>query len=428
MAAQRPQRLWDVTDPSFAVIAPVLQHSDTVTETTAGKYDRMAVQCLEWLQDLNDGRPSHLPASPQELAAYAVHLAQQRESAKTVDEVWRAMAHFNAKRLWEPYSQQQRAAFDHVVKALRRELPGPPKEQAPPLTADILVAMVRGMRESLQTADPMQRLQTKQHIAMLCLGWFSLLRGSELLNLQRKELNILETSRDGKPHYEVVFGTNTKTSFRVSRIPAIDEEIDAATAVMDYVHDLNEFLAQRFGVKDFHKLGDMPLFPVLKRISARFGAFKTWRVQDLSSMLRTMLRQHVPALGPEAIRQFSSHSLRRGAAVTLLRQHASFPAILHAGHWVSACVADYLEVDDEAFCSDLEQAFQRAARDASLCNASGAAQLAHMQALAQRIMARTHARRSVMRNSLALPFQVNVTARAVSAAAHGGGWGGRDRR
>ncbi|NUP15410.1 MAG: tyrosine-type recombinase/integrase [Streptomyces sp.] len=161
-------------DPNTALSPAALDRLDrSIPDNTKTAYRRQARDFVDWCEER--GRDT-LPASAQTLADYVSHLCDQDKAPSTIEQAIATIrvAHREAGHDGKP---DTRAAL-RILKTHKRDraAAGKRKRKAPPVTLDVLRAMV-------DIADP-STLAGRRDRAILVLGFAMMARRSELAALR----------------------------------------------------------------------------------------------------------------------------------------------------------------------------------------------------------------------------------------------------
>lgn len=207
---------------------------------------------------------------------------------------------------------------DHplVKKTLRgiQNTHGIPKRRAPAMTVDQLKCL-------LDHLSGQPTLAARRNAAMIALGFFGALRGSELVHLQREHLRF---ELCGLTVLIPRSKTDPTGEGQTCAIPALDNAYCPLQSVQRWLDDSGIPSGYLFrGINQWQQLSLKPL-----------------TLEGFNKSLRQMAEA---CRLPDAQR-FSSHSLRRGLATSASAAGASFKSIMRQGRWRhEATVLEYIE-------------------------------------------------------------------------------------
>ena len=308
------------TDPDATLAASTIERiKRSIPANTRRAYERQWSQFLAWCQQ--NGR-TVLPATPHTLADYVSHLADQHLSASSIEQAIAAVrtVHREAGYRGEPDTRLAR----RVLTSHKRDLAqaGRRKRQAPPVTINVLRAMV--------DATDADTLTGKRDRVLLVLGFAAMARRSELASLRIEDVSFTD---DGLVVYIRQSKTDQEAAGVTVKIPAgVHPSTDPVRVVRAWLDALAE-----------HSVTSGPL---LRRIN-RWGQLQPGGMSPaaINERIRTLARN---ARLPDAD-SYTAHGLRAGGPTEAAR--AGFPVahIARHGRWSlrSPQVHEYVREVDE---------------------------------------------------------------------------------
>jgi site-specific recombinase XerD len=272
-----------------------------VPANTARAYVRVARDFTEWC---NQRHRAALPCTPETLASYVDHLAEQGKSPATLEQTVAAVrtAHRIAGYVDQPNTEQARA----VLRTHRRDraATGQRTRKAAPITVTELRAMVD------QTGDDTIGLRDR---LMLALGLSMFGRRSELAALELSD--VAETS-DGLE--VLVRMSKTDQAAAGAEVPVLPGA-HAHTDPVRLLRAWRQLLAE-------HGIDSGPLLRRVDRHGRIGDGMSGAAINERVRLLAT--RAHLPGAD-----RYTAHSLRAGGATIGFRNGAAFSEVTRQGRW-----------------------------------------------------------------------------------------------
>lgn len=185
--------------------------------------------------------------------------------------------------------------------------------------------------QSRAVAEPESRAERVQDACWLVLGFFGMLRRSEIADLRVRDVQsyavggVVLSIRSSKTDQQ---GTGASV--------CLAETSSSGFPVAAFVrHHLD-------GIRSSGAGGDQPLVSQGAKWPGGIGL--RWRRETFTQRLRDLLSEVAAARNPAPFNatQFSSHSLRRGGATAAYEAGVSLEAIMRHGRWRSSAVLTYV--------------------------------------------------------------------------------------
>ena len=194
-----------------------------------------------------------------------------------------------------------------------------------------LLSELLGWSQSRAAAEPGSRPERVQDACWLVLGFFGMLRRSELAALRVRDVQLI--SGGGV----VLWIRSSKTDQQgVGASVCLAETSNSGFPVGAFVRQHVE------GIQASGAGGDQPLVSRGARWTGGIGL--GWRREAFTQRLRCILSEMAAAQHPTSIdvAQISAHSLRRGGATAAYEAGVPLEAIMRHGRWRSSAVLTYV--------------------------------------------------------------------------------------
>jgi site-specific recombinase XerD len=290
--------------------------ADSVPANTSRAYQRVARHFTEWCSERHR---AVLPCTPETLASYVDHLAEQGKSPASLEQSIAAIRTLHrVAGLEQPSTEAARA----VLRTHKRERAA--AGQRTRKSAPITITEVRAIVDT--TADDTIGLRDR---LLVSLGVSMFGRRSELSAL---ELSDVQETADG---LEVLVKMSKTDQSATGAEVAVYPGVHALTDPVRLVRDWRALLEQ-------HGITDGPLLRTVDRHGRIGGAMSGHAINERVRLLAT--RAHLP--NPE---RFTAHSLRAGGATVAFRNRAAFSEVTRQGRWAdgSAQALEYWRATDK---------------------------------------------------------------------------------
>lgn len=299
--------------PSSALAADVRRVQEylgrTKAESTLKAYEDDWERFRAWAATRG---ASPLPASPETVSAHLGWLAGEGYSVSIITRFLSSAGHFHRMaRLDFPRNAH---IVSETLKSIRRQV-GVKQTKKAPLGLEALTATCARLRREADGAPVETRTARLSWRAMLTVGWFCMLRSANLVAIRREHVHFVPEG------LELHLPGSKTDQLKEGRDVAVHTQADKAVCPV-------AALTEYFDVCSFEP--EDLIFPVSERTVTRLVKKLVANPEHGHKSLREIDQCEACA---EVVRQFGSHSLRRGSATTLAEKGVPEREIMRQGGW-----------------------------------------------------------------------------------------------